>query len=89
MRQNYVFSGLSNVPALDESGVRLAGALYSGGVNVDTDKYLGTFTFRASVDASGTFTVDFRTTETLLRDSNMGWITWESAGLVNIVVQTP
>ena len=89
VRPNYVFSGLSNVTALDESGVRLGGALYSGGVNTGSNKYLGTFTFRASSDADGTFTVDFRTGETLLRDSNMGSITWDSGGSVDITVQAP
>jgi len=89
MRGDYVFTALSSVTATDQDGVRLGGALYSGGVNVGVQKYLGTFTFRASSDASGTFTVDFRAAETLLRDSNRGTITWQSLGAVQISIQEP
>ncbi len=94
VRPNYVFAAFppsDYVIAKDPNGVRLGAALYShvDPVNTGSNKYLGTFTFRASADASGTFTVDFRTAETLLRDSNMGSITWDSGGSVNIVVQAP
>ena len=79
----------SSFTATDESGVRLGAALPGSGINPGFNKYLGTFTFRASSDADGTFTVDFRMAETFLRDSNIGSIAWDSAGSVNIVVQTP
>ncbi len=89
VRQDYVFPGFSSFTATDVSGVRLGAALDGVGIDPGFNKYLGTFTFRASSDASGTFTVDFRTAETFLRDSNIGSIAWQSAGSANIVVQTP
>ena len=88
-RGDYVFNGLNGVTATHQEGVRLGGGLYSGGVDVGAQKYMGAFTFRASSDASGTFTVDFRAAETFLRDSNRGPITWESPGGVEISIQEP
>jgi hypothetical protein len=58
-RQDYVFFGNEAIKAADQSGLRLGGTLFSGGaVDVTTPKYLGTFWFRPSPDAAGTFTIN-------------------------------
>ena len=58
-RQDYVFFGNEAIKAADQAGLRLGGTLFSGGsVDVTTPKYLGTFWFRPSPDAAGTFTIN-------------------------------
>ena len=70
-RPDYVFGGLDPDNAFDLDGVRLVSVLSSrGGVDSAGPVYLGTFLFRASDDASGTFTVSLRPGEgTLALDS--------------------
>ena len=81
-RVDYVFYNPPSTvhTAEDELGGRLAAGLQSGGMSVGPDKYLGTFTLRASWDAHGTFTIDLRPADTFLRDSNTLPIPWQSAG---------
>ena len=63
--------GLDAYNALDMDGVRLVSVLSSrGSVDSTSPVYLGTFVFRASEGASGTFTVSLRPGEgTLALDS--------------------
>jgi hypothetical protein len=68
-RDDYLFSGKAVSAATDTAGSRLAGAVRAGGTTTTKPVFLGSFDFRASPDASGTFQVGFRTTETLFRDS--------------------
>ena len=70
-RKDYVFNGLRALPAVDKKGVR-AGAVVMGGASRDVTKpeYIGTATFRASPDATGTFQVNIvGNNKTFLRDS--------------------
>jgi hypothetical protein len=85
---NYLFYGLNDLPATDVQGARLAATLFSGSVPAVLQKYLGTFTFRASADANGTFIVTLRPLpETLLRDANCASVTWEAGLSATVVVQ--
>ena len=60
-RADYVFAGLRAVNADDVGRGRLAGALFAGTVDVAGPGYLGTFAYRATPEASGTFRVSLRT----------------------------
>ncbi len=86
---DYVFFGSQSVTATDEIGGRLAAALYNGGVSSGSAKYAGTFTFRASMDASGTFNVGVRMADTLLRDSNIALIEAQATGIVQVSIPIP
>jgi hypothetical protein len=68
-RADYVFHGLDSYPATDAVRGRLASALATGDKPSGDAAYLGTFTFRMSPDAIGTFSVEPRTSETMLRDA--------------------
>jgi hypothetical protein len=56
-RPDYVFTGNEAVKAADLGGSRLGGTLFNGTVAVAAPKYVGTWRFRASSDAAGTFNV--------------------------------
>ena len=56
-RPDFVFRDLDVIAAADPAGGRLAGVLIDGGVDKATAAYLGTYAFRATPDASGTFQV--------------------------------
>jgi hypothetical protein len=84
---NYLFYGLNDLPATDVAGARLAATLFSGSVPAALQKYMGTFTFRASPDANGTFIVTLRPAETLLRDANYAPVSWEAGLSATVVVQ--
>jgi len=60
LRSDYVFAGLSPFQSFDTSTVRMLNALDGDVVASLTAEYLATFKFRASADASGTFTVSVR-----------------------------
>jgi hypothetical protein len=68
-RNDYLFDGRQVSAVSDDSGVRFAGAVREGGVTPSRPVYLGSFEFRASRDAAGTFRVGFRAGETLFRDA--------------------
>lgn len=57
-RQDYVFAGNEAIKAADHGGSRLGGTLFSGTVDVTAPVYLGTWRFRPSADAAGTFNVN-------------------------------
>lgn len=86
-RADWVFGGEQIVNAVDVNGSRMVAALFSGSTNVAMPKYLGTFSFQSTKDASGTFAVKVRASdETALRDSNSQPIGYHvgPAVLVNI-----
>jgi hypothetical protein len=56
-RADFVFVELEAISAADQVGGRLAGVLVDGSVEKATPAYLGTFAFRPSPDAAGTFEV--------------------------------
>ena len=56
-RDDYVFAVLQSLEAADLNGGRLASILVSGGVAVTDALYLGSFSLRASRDASGEFSI--------------------------------
>jgi hypothetical protein len=87
-RTDYQFYGLNDLAATDVQGARLAATLFSGFVPGAIQKYLGTFTFRASADATGTFIVTVRPLpETLLRDANSAPVTWAPGFSATVTVQ--
>ncbi len=63
-RTDYVFRGLEKLDAADHNGGRIGAVLLSGGAGAMETGYLGTYTLRASSDASGTFSVSIRTKDT-------------------------
>jgi len=83
---NFVFYGLTEYHAFDASVPRMGCALADGGVNSYAPKYLGTFVFRASGDAVGTFTVSL-----VEGDGETGTLAVDSSGetmLVTIFTET-
>ncbi|MEK6674817.1 MAG: hypothetical protein AABZ47_04085 [Planctomycetota bacterium] len=88
-RTDYGFYGLPHVPAIDVGNARVADALHSGGVTFSPEKYTASFVFRASTNASGTFTISLRTNETHLRDANRVPVNWENGGTGNVTVSSP
>jgi len=83
-RADYAFRGLGSFPASDGPGARLASALEQGGASPDGEVYLGSFTFRPSGGARGTFEVSFRPDEVLLRDSAGGALAPQLGAAVQI-----
>ena len=86
-RSDFLFNGLSSVEAEDLNNGRAASALFDGGAEATTPQYLAVFTLRASNDAAGSFTVDFRSADTLLRDAARHSCTWDSAAPVVITIK--
>lgn len=62
-RADYVFGTAQKLDAVDRTGGRIGGVLMTGGVNAVQSRYLGSYTFRASPDASGTFEINITTAE--------------------------
>jgi hypothetical protein len=60
-RPDFVFGSLQAISAADQVGGRMTGVLMNGGVNKATPAYLGTYAFRPSPDAAGTFEVTLET----------------------------
>ncbi len=63
-RPDYVFSGSEAIAEADQGGSRLGGTLFSGTVAVSAPKYVGTWRFRPSPEAAGTFKIDVRANNT-------------------------
>jgi hypothetical protein len=63
-RPDYVFSGNEAIAEADQGGSRLGGTLFSGTVEVSAPKYVGTWRFRPSADATGTFKIEVRSSNT-------------------------
>jgi hypothetical protein len=69
-RADFVFSQLDYLAPADQVGGRAAGILRDGIVDRAEPGYLGTFAFRATPDASGTFQISIETdSKSLLADS--------------------
>ncbi len=62
-RADFVFSELEAISAADQVGGRAVGLLVDGTVDKATPAYLGTYSFRPSPDATGTFQVAIDTSE--------------------------
>ena len=56
-RDDYVFGSREKIKAADQSGARMGAMQFSGSVDVTRPAYLGTYSYRASADATGTFKV--------------------------------
>ncbi len=65
-KTDYVFRGLEKLDAVDHNGGRMGAVLLSGGAGAMETGYFGSYTLRASSDASGTFSVSIRTNDTSL-----------------------
>ncbi len=63
-RADYVFRGLEKLDAVDRVGKRLGAVLLSGGTQPMETGYLGSYSLRASDDASGTFSVTISAKDT-------------------------
>ena len=59
-RQDFVFGGIEFLDAADEIGGRLGALALDQAIDVVEAAYLGTFVFRASPDAEGTFYLNLR-----------------------------
>lgn len=62
-RADYVFGSLQAISAADQVGGRAVGLLVDDTVDKATPAYLGTYSFRPSPDATGTFQVAIDTSE--------------------------
>ncbi len=70
-RADYVFGSAQAIKAVDETHGRMGAVLFDGGVNASGPVYLGTYTFQASSDADGTFTITARANgDTFISDPN-------------------
>jgi len=83
---DYVFRGQSSYPIVDGQRRRLANALAQGGVASDGSGYLGSFEFRPSAGAKGTFQISFRSKETFLRNAASDAIATSLGAAVNVQV---
>ena len=59
-RADYIFGDAQAIKAVDEVGGRMGGVLMDGAVQAAGPVYIGTFAFRASDDAEGTFAINAR-----------------------------
>ena len=89
-RKDHVFASQKIYHAIDKPNARMACALDAGGVDSQTPVYLATFVFRASSDASGTFTVSAvpgdGATGTLAADSSANAMTVNITSAVHVSV---
>ena len=79
-RADYVFRGLEKLDAVDRVGKRLGAVLLSGGTQPIDTGYLGSYSLRASDDASGTFSVTISAKETSMVASKSNQIILFSEG---------
>jgi hypothetical protein len=70
-RPDYVFHDMQVVGETDELGGRLVGVLFDGAIDRAEPGYLGTYIFRPSPDAAGTFSINLDTeTKSYIADGN-------------------
>ena len=67
-REDFAFADRGAYPVVDVEGTRLGAALGQGGVESYDPIYLGTFVFKATETAEGTYVIRFAETRTFLRD---------------------
>ncbi len=86
-RPDYVFLGEQKLEAADKRGGRIGAVLFDGGVDV-TEGNLGTFYFRASTDAAGTFSIVIRNDNnaSILMNSKNEPVDYAVAGPVRVIV---
>ena len=89
-RPGYVFRGLDKLDAVDRIGGRVGALLLDGGVDASDASYLGSYTVRASSDASGTFHVNVGADgQSLLLDSDNLSIPFTRGRAATITVEVP
>lgn len=59
-RADYIFGSAQAIKAVDEVGGRMGAVLMDGAIQAAGSVYIGTFAFRASDDADGTFSINAR-----------------------------
>jgi hypothetical protein len=85
---NYVFAGQEAVNAADQKQGRVTSAMYAGSLDVGEPRYVGTYVFRASQDAQGTFLVQVRNNrDSQLRDAQSNLISFETGDPVPVSVR--
>jgi hypothetical protein len=84
---DFLFHGLSYVSAFNESKGQMTAALSEGSAGASSAKHLATFTYRASNDASGEFTITLGTSAILLRDEGNQTVEWEPGDPVIVQVE--
>lgn len=67
-REDYVFSTIPSIDAADQVHGRVGATTIGGSVNATDAQYVGTFSFVASRDASGTFNFTIRPLHSFLND---------------------
>jgi hypothetical protein len=88
--EKFLFGTVESLQAVDAANGRLGAAAFDGGVDAVEPAYLGTFVFRATEDASGTFHVSLRDgIGTFLRDGEGVPIPFERGPAVAINVLAP
>jgi len=90
-RADYVFGTLQKLDAVDPSNSRMAGVLMQGGVDAVNPAYVGSYSLRASADASGVFNVNLGLDENdsiLLRADNQS-MPFEAGPAAVITVAMP
>jgi hypothetical protein len=84
---DFLFYGLSYVSAFNESKGQMTAALSEGSAGASSAKHLATFTFRASNDAGGEFTIALGASATLLRDEVNQTVEWQPGDPVVVQVE--
>jgi len=86
-RPDYLFYGPYCVHSEDETQSRAVAALTDGTAAATSGAYIATFTFQASVDASGEFTVSVQPAQTLLSDQQGNECQGAIAAAVTVKIQ--
>jgi hypothetical protein len=84
---DFLFYGLSYLSAFNETKGQMTAALSDGSAGASSAKHVATFTFRASNDASGEFTITLEAGATLLRDESNQTVEWEPGDPVVVQVE--
>ncbi len=90
-RSDYVFGTLEDLHAVDQTGHRMGAVLMQGSVEAINPAYVGSYTMRASSDASGVFEVNVRLDDdaSILWNSDQRPIPFSAGQAVAISVGTP
>ena len=89
-RQDYVFGTQAMIDASATRTGKLIGVLYDGSVDASSPKYLGTYAFRPSADAGGTFRINIDLgIETLLANAENIQTTYSTGADARITIGSP
>jgi len=69
---SFVFNSGQMIQAVDQIHGRFGAVLFHGGADATTPRYLGSYTYQVSPDASGTFTVSVTPGNTSFLNSEAG-----------------